>query len=154
MKSAIGETDVPDALPEFIGQRRRWLNGSFFAAVHSTFHFHYIYRSAHGFGRKFWLHIELLYQTFNLIFSWFALANLWLTFSIIIDLLPDLPTVPEFSSAPILIFGTAAVVRSFHHNCISINSYKPICSTDALGESRLEMGLPNIPCLAIRPRLG
>jgi chitin synthase len=26
---------------------------------------------------------------FSLTFSWFALANLWLTFSIIIDLLPD-----------------------------------------------------------------
>jgi chitin synthase len=28
------------------------------------------------------------YNIFTLIFSWFALANLWLTFSIIIDLLP------------------------------------------------------------------
>ena len=130
------------------------MRSCFQQAIHGTVKFAYIYRSSHTFARKFWIHIELIYQTFNLIFSWFALANLWLTFSIIIDLLPDLPTVPEFSSAPILIFGTAAVVRSFHHNCISINSYKPICSTDALGESRLEMGLPNIPCLVIRPRLG
>jgi chitin synthase len=29
------------------------------------------------------------YNIFSLTFSWFALANLWLTFSIIIDLLPD-----------------------------------------------------------------
>lgn len=28
------------------------------------------------------------YNVFTLVFSWFALANLWLTFSIIIDLLP------------------------------------------------------------------
>ena len=28
------------------------------------------------------------YNIFSLIFSWFALANLWLTFAIIIDLLP------------------------------------------------------------------
>jgi len=29
------------------------------------------------------------YNIFSLMFSWFALANLWLTFSIIIDLLPS-----------------------------------------------------------------
>ena len=75
VKSAYGVTDTPSQVAELVLQRRRWLNGSFFAAVHSTFHFHYIYRSAHGFGRKFWLHIELLYQTFILIFSWFALVS-------------------------------------------------------------------------------
>jgi hypothetical protein len=35
------------------------------------------------------LMVELIRNSFNLIFSWFALANLWLTFSIIIQLLPD-----------------------------------------------------------------
>ena len=29
------------------------------------------------------------YNIFSLIFSWFALANIWLTFSIIIDLVPS-----------------------------------------------------------------
>lgn len=29
------------------------------------------------------------YNIFSLIFTWFSLANIWLTFSIIIDLLPD-----------------------------------------------------------------
>jgi len=36
-----------------------------------------------------------------LIFSWFALANLWLTFAIIIELLP---------SQKLIAFGTVAVV--------------------------------------------
>ena len=97
VKSAYAVTDVPDQVsffccinnvasklskkiffkvPELISQRRRWLNGSFFAAVHSTFHFHYLYRSSHGFGRKAWIHVELVYQVFNLIFSWFALVRL------------------------------------------------------------------------------
>ncbi|KAH8822583.1 glycosyltransferase family 2 protein [Flagelloscypha sp. PMI_526] len=73
-------TDVPDQVPELISQRRRWLNGSFFAAVHSTFHFHYIYRSSHSFIRKFWIHVEMAYQLFNLIFSWFSLANFYIAF--------------------------------------------------------------------------
>ncbi|KAK7045814.1 Chitin synthase 4 [Paramarasmius palmivorus] len=45
VKSAYAVTDVPDQVPELISQRRRWLNGSFFAAVHSTVHFYYIYRT-------------------------------------------------------------------------------------------------------------
>lgn len=75
VKSAYAVTDVPDQVPELISQRRRWLNGSFFAAIHSTFHFHFIYRSSHSFARKLWIHIELVYQVFNLIFSWFALVR-------------------------------------------------------------------------------
>jgi chitin synthase len=62
-------------VPELVSQRRRWLNGSFFAAIHGTVKFHYIYRSSHSFARKFWIHVELIYQTFNLIFSWFALVR-------------------------------------------------------------------------------
>ena len=75
VKSAYAVTDVPDQVPELISQRRRWLNGSFFAAIHSTVKFHYIYRSSHSMMRKFWIHVELLYQTFNLLFSWFALVR-------------------------------------------------------------------------------
>lgn len=43
----------------------------------------------------------LQYNIFTLIFSWFALANMWLTFSIIIDLLP---------SQDVNIFGTNTIV--------------------------------------------
>ncbi len=31
VKEATGETDVPEEIPEFISQRRRWLNGAMFA---------------------------------------------------------------------------------------------------------------------------
>ncbi|KZT22847.1 glycosyltransferase family 2 protein [Neolentinus lepideus HHB14362 ss-1] len=83
VKSAYAVTDVPDQVPELISQRRRWLNGSFFAAIHSTVHFHYIYRSSHSFLRKLWIHVEMVYQTFNLIFSWFALGNYFISFVIL-----------------------------------------------------------------------
>ncbi|KAH0832307.1 glycosyltransferase family 2 protein [Lanmaoa asiatica] len=89
VKSAYAVTDVPDQVPEFISQRRRWLNGSFFAAVHSAVHFHYIYRSSHTFIRKFWIHIEMFYQLFNLVFSWFALGNYYIAFVILTNALED-----------------------------------------------------------------
>jgi chitin synthase len=69
VKSASAITDVPDGVcyyvrpsfkysiayilsstaqvPELVAQRRRWLNGSFFAAIHSIVHFGYIYRSSY-----------------------------------------------------------------------------------------------------------
>ncbi|KAG1735652.1 glycosyltransferase family 2 protein [Suillus occidentalis] len=83
VKSAYAVTDVPDQVPELISQRRRWLNGSFFAAIHSTVHFHYLYRSSHSFMRKFWIHIEMFYQLYNLIFAWFALGNYYIAFIIL-----------------------------------------------------------------------
>jgi chitin synthase len=36
VKNSTGETDVPTEVHDFIGQRRRWLNGSFFAAVYTV----------------------------------------------------------------------------------------------------------------------
>ena len=80
VKSAYGITDTPDSVPELISQRRRWLNGSFFAAIHATVKFGYIYRSDHSFIRKFWLHIELVYQLFQQLFAWFSLANYYISF--------------------------------------------------------------------------
>lgn len=70
VKSSVGETDVPDALDELIMQRRRWLNGSFFAAVYSLAHVRQILTSGHSFGRRVWLAIESVYNLINLIFAW------------------------------------------------------------------------------------
>jgi len=89
VKPSKAETDVPESAVELIGQRRRWLNGSFAASIYAVVHFFRLYRSGHGIIRMFFFHIQALYNIFSLTFSWFALANLWLTFSIIIDLLPD-----------------------------------------------------------------
>lgn len=89
VKPSKAETDVPESAAELIGQRRRWLNGSFAASIYAIVHFFRLYKSSHGIIRMFFFHIQALYNIFSLLFSWFALANIWLTFSIIIDLLPS-----------------------------------------------------------------
>ena len=76
VKSASGETDVPDVMAEFILQRRRWLNGSFFAAVYAIAHFYQIGRSNHSFLRRLMLFIEFIYQTINMLFAWFQIVRL------------------------------------------------------------------------------
>lgn len=83
VKSATGETDVPIEMSDFILQRRRWLNGSFFAAVYAIVHALYIFRSNHSIFRKFMLLIEFAYQTINMIFAWFAVGNFFLVFHIL-----------------------------------------------------------------------
>ncbi|KAJ5225472.1 Chitin synthase A [Penicillium chermesinum] len=89
VKSAVGETDVPDAIPEFISQRRRWLNGAFFAAVYSNFNAAQIWKTDHTIGRKILLNIEFVYQFFNLLFTYFGLANFYLAFYFIAGSLTD-----------------------------------------------------------------
>ena len=75
MKSAIAETDVPEALPEFISQRRRWLNGSFFAATYAIAHLGQILHSGHSVWRKVALVVETIYNVINLIAAWFAVVR-------------------------------------------------------------------------------
>lgn len=82
-KSAHAETDVPERLAEFILQRRRWLNGSFFAAIYALVHFPKIYHSSHSIGRKFFLHIQFVYQFISLIVSWFSIGSYFLVFRIL-----------------------------------------------------------------------
>lgn len=85
VKSATGETDVPDVVTELILQRRRWLNGSFFATIYASAHFYQFFRSDHSFLRKIMFFIEFIYQTVNMIFAWFAIGNFFLVFKILTD---------------------------------------------------------------------
>ncbi|CAI6337157.1 unnamed protein product [Periconia digitata] len=89
VKAATGETDVPDTVPEFISQRRRWLNGAFFAAVYSLLHFKQVWTTDHTIWRKTLLHIEFVYQFVSLMFTFFSLANFYLTFFFIAGSLAD-----------------------------------------------------------------
>ncbi|RMY66892.1 hypothetical protein D0862_15146 [Hortaea werneckii] len=83
VKSATGETDVPTEMADFILQRRRWLNGSFFAAVYGLAHFYQIWRSHHSALRKAAFVIEFIYQAINMLFAWFAIGNFFLVFRIL-----------------------------------------------------------------------
>ncbi|KAI9243443.1 chitin synthase 1 [Phascolomyces articulosus] len=83
VSNAYGETDVPNGVPEFVSQRRRWLNGSFFSGIYALFHWGKILTTRHSILRKCLLFIELIYLSLSWIFSWFALGNFFLCFYII-----------------------------------------------------------------------
>ncbi|TGZ76561.1 hypothetical protein EX30DRAFT_324544 [Ascodesmis nigricans] len=89
VKTAKAETDVPEGAPEFISQRRRWLNGSFAASIYSLMHFGRMYASSHNILRMFFFHIQLIYNILSVIVAFFALANFWLTTTVIMKLVGD-----------------------------------------------------------------
>ncbi|KAI0164991.1 glycosyltransferase family 2 protein [Xylariaceae sp. FL1272] len=104
VKGCKGETDVPDSVSELISQRRRWLNGAFFAAVYSLVHFRQIWQTDHTIARKVLLHIEFIYQFVQLLFTWFSLANYYLAFYFLCGGLSDSKVDPFGHSIAFYIF--------------------------------------------------
>ncbi|KAJ2778560.1 hypothetical protein H4R18_004524 [Coemansia javaensis] len=80
VRAAKAVTDVPDTLAELISQRRRWLNGSFFATFYALAHWYRMLRTRHGPYRLLMLTLELIYQTISMVFSWFSIANFYLAY--------------------------------------------------------------------------
>jgi chitin synthase len=109
VKASKGETDVPEGAAEFIGQRRRWLNGSFAASIYSLMHFGRMYKSGHNIVRMFFFHIQMLYNVFTVFLSWFALASFWLTTSVIMDLVGNAAEDPNKKGWPFGQTGTNIV---------------------------------------------
>lgn len=82
-RSSYGSTDVPEKIPEFILQRRRWMNGAFFAALYSFLHFYKIWSSGHSFIRKLMLNLQFVYLFLSTLISWFSLSSFFLVFRIL-----------------------------------------------------------------------
>lgn len=80
VKEAYGETDCPDTIHELVGQRRRWLNGATFAATFALYNWKRIWYTSHSTTRKVFFHLEFLYQAVQLLYTFFGLANFYLTF--------------------------------------------------------------------------
>lgn len=83
VNEAKAETDVPEQMDEFVLQRRRWLNGSLFAACYAVFHWNKIWKSNHSLLRKIFLQLEFYYQLVTITVSWFSLASFFLVFRIL-----------------------------------------------------------------------
>ncbi|KAJ3255677.1 Chitin synthase, class 2 [Boothiomyces macroporosus] len=94
VKTAYASTDVPSTLSEFVSQRRRWLNGSFFASLHALANFTKIFTSAHTTYQKFLFSIEFVYNAINVLFTWFAIANFYLSFYFLFDIRRGLTQTP------------------------------------------------------------
>ncbi|KAE9029746.1 Chitin synthase [Phytophthora rubi] len=87
VKDAIARTDVPETLVDLIKQRRRWLNGSFFAGLFAISNFSRVWKeSGHSLSRKIVLTLQFIYLSVQSALSWFLLSNLFLTFYYVLTL--------------------------------------------------------------------
>jgi chitin synthase len=81
VKNAVAETDVPETLHALIKQRRRWLNGSFFATLYTIIHFNSFWNgSSHDLITKLGICSQFVYYVFNTVLTWLLPANLYLSF--------------------------------------------------------------------------
>ena len=69
VKSSIAETDVPSSLNELMAQRRRWINGSWFALIDSIIKFKKIYHSSHTCCQKALFTFQLIYYMINVLYT-------------------------------------------------------------------------------------
>lgn len=101
VSGAVAETDVPDNLLELTKQRRRWLNGSFFALVFYISKFsRVLHRSRHGFFRRIGLSVQFVYNLGLLFLNWLAVGSLYLSYVIIFTMSFDaLPEVRSTAAA-------------------------------------------------------
>ncbi|KAI9208366.1 glycosyltransferase family 2 protein [Polychytrium aggregatum] len=90
VRKAHADTDVPDSVPEFLSQRRRWLNGSMFAGFYAMAHISRMWQTKHSFARKIAFTIQFFYNVINQIFSWFILGNFATTFFFLFQQLQQL----------------------------------------------------------------
>jgi chitin synthase len=94
------ETDVPECVEELFAQRRRWLNGGLATTIYYLMNVSRLYHSAHGWWQLGLYRVQAAvclstycvysdasysysrtqYNLVSLIFSFFALANVWLWF--------------------------------------------------------------------------
>ena len=79
VKNAIARTDVPTNLIDLIAQRRRWLNGSFFATIFVLNNWGRIYsQTNHGYIRKIAFMIQYVFYLLQTMFNFILPANFYL----------------------------------------------------------------------------
>ena len=82
VKKSVADTDVPDSISVLMAQRRRWINGSWFALVDSVRKFRRIFRSEHNIVRKCCFSLQMIYYICSVVYTWFIVGGFCLALTI------------------------------------------------------------------------
>lgn len=112
VEGAPAVTDVPDTTAALTKQRRRWLNGSFFAQVYAIwqglFQFR-LFRTEHSFFMKLLLMFEFIYLMANTVLVWFLPGLFYLSFVILWrgfldEVIPDVALIVFLAAQSLYLF--------------------------------------------------
>ena len=84
VKQSVAETDVPENLSVLLAQRRRWINGSWFALIDTLIKSRKLLRTNHSICRKFLFFLQTLYYLINAVYTWFIVGMFYVGFVIAI----------------------------------------------------------------------
>ncbi|KAJ3368819.1 Chitin synthase, class 1 [Allomyces arbusculus] len=117
-KNSQAVTDAPDNFPEFISQRRRWLNGSTFAFLYAFGNMGKFFTSGQSIFRKIGIFIELCYSFINFLFAYLSLAHFFISFRFLryLDLMKNkdsltLKLVPTETGSPVLYQVVSSILK-------------------------------------------
>ena len=85
---AAAHTDVPDSVGALVKQRRRWLNGSFFATLYALSGWARILpggKTRHGLLRQAGFAFLGLWHVINVVLAWFTLGNTYFALRLVLD---------------------------------------------------------------------
>lgn len=85
VKRSVAETDVPGDLSKLLAQRRRWINGSWFALIEVISNFYKLSKSNHGCCQRLLFRLQLIYMIVNVLLSWITVGSFFLGFAILIS---------------------------------------------------------------------
>lgn len=82
VKKSVAETDVPSSLSELMAQRRRWINGSWFALIDAILKYKKVFKSNHSCIWKLMFTLQMIYYTINVFYTWFIVGIFFVSYSI------------------------------------------------------------------------
>eukprot|EP00359_Climacostomum_virens_P002109 CAMPEP_0204898632 /NCGR_PEP_ID=MMETSP1397-20131031/1407_1 /ASSEMBLY_ACC=CAM_ASM_000891 /TAXON_ID=49980 /ORGANISM="Climacostomum Climacostomum virens, Strain Stock W-24" /LENGTH=797 /DNA_ID=CAMNT_0052066515 /DNA_START=163 /DNA_END=2556 /DNA_ORIENTATION=+ len=82
VQNSVAETDIPSDIFKLLSQRRRWINGSWFALIDNLKRWKKIRKSNHTPFRQMAFTFLIFYYTLNVVFSWLMVGGFYLAIAI------------------------------------------------------------------------
>ncbi|OMJ86741.1 hypothetical protein SteCoe_11677 [Stentor coeruleus] len=114
-KYAIAYTDPPNDFDQLLLQRRRWINGSWFALIDAIYNYKGIWMTNHSICRKLFFTLEILYYFVSVLYSFFIIGGFYLILSVCLrKQFPTGPNAKELNSVGLALLGVYLLMLLFN----------------------------------------